>query len=169
MEIGLIREILADRKPGVFTNLVYTVDCPVKSEFKKQGVKVRKTVNTVARFKIKYGNIASVKARKEKEAEVGNEPKKPRANNFVSIVENLLYHNTNTDKDYLNVYTIKNNNTKKLYEVHIPIFGENVWNVFSEEEIREKGFLIDSYFNKSEGGEMFRINAENISSINGRR
>lgn len=167
MELNLIREILENRKPGTFTNITYVVECPVKAEYKKQGIKVRKTVSAVVRFDINYRNIASVKAKKEKETETDT-PKKPRTNNYVPITENMLYHNTNTNKDYLNVYSVRNHYPKNRYEVSMPFFGDNAWQTFSESEIRSNHLLIDSYiFNKVEP--MYRININNILSIDGRR
>lgn len=163
MELNLVREMLETRKPGVFTTINYLVDCPVKAEYKKLGIQVRKNVTTKARFNINYKNIASVKERLSNE-----EDKKPRANNYVPIVANLLYHNTNTDKDYLNVYTIKGNHSKRKYEVNIPSNGLDVWHIWSEDRVREEGFLINSYFSgKSGENEMYRINVNNILSING--
>lgn len=159
MELNLVRDLLSEVRPGAFTNLIYTIDCPVKAEFKKQGIKVRKTVRTNVRFKINYSNIKSVREKGYKESS--------RKNNFVAIEHNSLYHNTNTGKDYLNVYPFKNSRTKNLYEVHMPFYGEDVWYIFPEEEIRENGLLIESYFNKK-ATSMYRINVENIFSIKGR-
>ena len=163
MELNLVRKLVENRKPGTFTNIVYTVECPVRAEYKKQGIKVRKTVSAVVRFDINYGNIASVKIKKETES--NDVPKKPRANNFVVVTENMIYHNTNTNKDYLNVYTVKNSIPKKFYEMITS--GKDTWSALSESDLKTNNILIDSYFNKKEHNEMFRIDVNNILSING--
>ena len=160
MELNLVKDLLEEVKPGVFTSLIYTVECPVKSEWKKQGIKVRKTVRTTARFKINYRNIKTVQDRLSEGSQTSS-----KTNNFVPIVKNALYHNTNTDKDYLNVYPIKSVKPGTLYEIYFPCYDS--WVIYPEAEVKESGILIDSYFNKK-ATEMYRINVENIFSIKGR-
>jgi len=157
MELNLVKDLLEDVKAGVFTNLIYTVECPVKSEFKKEGYKVRKTVNITVRFKINYGNIKSVKEREYTPSD--------RKSNFVSVVKNAITYNTNTEKYYLSVFPFKRSHTKCLYEVYMP--ADDSWFIYPLDQIKESGLLIDSYFGKK-STDMYRINIENIFSIKGR-
>ena len=163
MQISSIKNIMRDIKPGVYANIVYSVECPVKAKFQKEGVVVKKIVSMTARFKIKYSNIKTVKERREQKL---NSDNRTRTNNFVPIIENCLYRNTNTGYDYLNVYTVKNNHKKSLYEVIIPKAYGCSHSILDEEELKESGYLIDSYFTKKRNTEMMRINTDHIASIN---
>ena len=162
MKLQLLEEIINNIKPGTYTNIVYDVSCPVKAEYKKQGIEVHKTVSMTARFKINYYNIKAVK---ERIVESNNQKK---TNNYKSIVKNAIYYNTNTEKYYLNVYNINKPCIKTIYEVKIPMPNDkDNWNIYPEDQVRDAGILIDSYF-RSQNTEMFRINIDNIFSINNR-
>ena len=70
MELNVLEKIMESLKPGVYANIVYNVECPVKAEFKKQGIRVKKMVSMTARFKINYNNIAKVKLARELKGDV---------------------------------------------------------------------------------------------------
>ena len=165
MKITNIENILKTIKPGAFTAISYESECPVRASFAKQGYKVRKATSMVARFNINYGSIKEV-IKKNAEKEASGEFSKPRTNNFVAIVKNCLYHNTNTGSDYLNVYTTKISNTKSEYFV---CEGDNNWKPVSLDYIKEMDYLIDSYYKRtsSDPTPMFRINVDNVTSIKG--
>ena len=165
MKIVNITNILKTIKPGTFTSISYESDCPVRAALVKQGYKVKKSTSMVARFNINYGSIKEV-IKKNAEREAGGEVSKSRTNNFVAIVKNCLYHNTNTGNDYLNVYTTKIPNIKSEYFV---CEGDNNWKPVSLDYIKEMDYLIDSYYKRtsSDPTPMFRINVDNVTSIKG--
>ena len=165
MKINNIRRILEVVKPGTFTSLSYESECPVRASFAKQGYKVRKITSMVARFNINYGSIKEV-IKKNEQKELTGETIKPRVNNFEAIVKNCLYHNTNTGKDYLNVYTIKIPNIKSEYFV---CEGDDGWKPVSLDYIKEMNYLIDSYYKRAsnEPTSMFRVGVDNVISIKG--
>lgn len=162
MKLERVKEIMENIRPGVYTTITYACACPVKAEFKKQGIMVVKEVSMTARFKINYFNIKAVKAKRS--LNHSDLYKKERVNNFVPLVEHCLYHNTNTDKDYLNVYTIKNSHTKSCYNVFTDQPGPVV--KMTKSEMIDAGYIQNNYL-KKDRPDMFRIDVRNIISING--
>ena len=165
MKLENIKEILNTIKSGAFTSILYETECPVRAKLAKQGIKVKKVTSMVARFKINYGAIKEVK-QMNLERELSGEVKAERKNNYEAIVKNSLYHNTNTGKDYLNVYTIKNPNTKSKYFV---CEGDGGWKSVSFDYIKEMDYLIDSYYSRLSNNPtpMFRVNVDSVTSIKG--
>ena len=86
----LIIEAAEKVKPGTIARICYKTELPVKAEWKKQGDKMYKIVETSARLGVNYGNIASVKARKELEE---NKPQIKRTNNYEWVIKNKVRHN----------------------------------------------------------------------------
>jgi len=162
MRLENVKNILETVKPGTFTSILYETECPVRAKLAKQGIKVKKVTYMVARFKINYGAIKEVKQR-NLEREQSGEVKVERANNYEPIVKNSLYHNTNTGKDYLNVYMTKKPHCKSTYYV----FENDAWKMITFDYVKEADYLIDSYFKKSSDLiSMFRVNVSNILSLN---
>ena len=157
MKLNTLKRKIKNIRPGVYTRIVYEVDCPVKAEYKKEGVKIRKHVCMTARFGIRYGNIKSVLER-------SSEHYTSKPSNFTPIVENYIYYNTNTQKHYLNVYTIKNSHTKTIYHV----YKDNKWTTMVRDEVKDSELVIPSYFEKTKP-EMFRISIENVMQLGNRR
>lgn len=155
MELNSLIELMEDVRPGTFTRFNYETKCPVKAEFKKQGIEIIKLVSTTARFKINYGNIKAVKER-EAEKTFSN-----KTSNYKAVVKNSIYYNTNTEKYYLNVYPIKNSHSKISYFIK----SSKGWKTIKKEDVEK--YVISSYFNKSQTS-MFRINVENVYSVKGR-
>ena len=152
-------------KPGTIARICYKTEVPVKAEFRKQGVKVVKIVETSARLGVNYHRIASVIARK---AEQNVEEVIKRANNYEWIIKNKIRHNTNTDKDYLYVAAFnKGHNTKTLYNIYV---NDTLVDTQSKESILGSDWtnqILPSYWNKSfNAGEVKNISFENIIRIN---
>lgn len=160
---NLIIEAAEKVKPGTIARICYKTELPVKAEWKKQGYKMYKIVETSARLGVNYGNIASVKARKELEE---NKPQIKRTNNYEWIIKNKVRHNTNTDKDYLYIALFnKGDNTKTKYIVESPSMG--TIDLGRELDSLYNHILIDSYFkNKYQSPEVKNISFDNIIRIN---
>jgi hypothetical protein len=156
-------------RPGSLVRIGYTTSVPVKAEYKKLGYKVTKVVLTTVRTGVKYDNLSAVIARRaELMAEVQGEPKKERKNNFVPVIPNKVYHNTNTGKDYLYVASFnKGHNTFVQYIVEDPFTGKTV--VMTKEEFLEseyKTLPIDSYYKRADGQhDVFNISFEGVYKI----
>jgi hypothetical protein len=156
-------------RPGSLVRIGYTTSVPVKAEYKKVGYKVTKVVLTTVRTGVKYDNIATVIARRaELMEEVQSEPKKERANNYVPLIPNKVYHNSNTGKDYLYVASFnKGHNTFVQYVVEDPKTNKAV--VMTKEEFmgsEYKTLPIDSYYKRADGShEVFNISFENVYKI----
>lgn len=139
-------------KNGAFTRIAYESEVPVKAEFKKQGMVIRKVTEKTCRLGIRYGNLSVVKNAEPKP------DKKPRKNNYEYVVKNKITHNSSTNKDYLDVYSCKNDNKRIHYVVS---YKGKVVNV----EHLPKGFVIDSYCKKSDDSVLKRVNVENIIKV----
>ena len=132
----------------------YVSELPVKSMYKKAGVKVVKETESTVRFGIKYGNISSVKSRDD-------EPKKERTNNYVTVIPNKLVYNTNTEKYYVCAFpTRKGTHSKSIYKIFVndvEIFTFNNCDLV-------KHLVIDSYW-KKDFRETFRVSADNVIKL----
>lgn len=151
-------------KRGAFVSFEYKAEVPLKAEYRKAGWRVTKICKKLVRFGVSYKNIASVIDRKAKQAAEGYEPRKV-ANHWVSIIDNVAAHNTNTNKDYLCVTNSKANrkSTKVVYSVITPE-GEQIWCSLAS---LDKKMVIDSYWNPSKtGGDVFKVSFENVIRIN---
>lgn len=141
-------------KPGTFARVAYVSELPVAAAFKKQGVVITKETETTGRFGVDYTHIASVISRKATETE--DKPK--RTNNYEWIVPHRFSHNTNTNKDYVQMTTVpKHSNTKSKYFIN----GKEA----TLDEV--KPYIIASYFSKKpeSGNEVRTINVDNIKWI----
>ncbi len=163
---GLMREeiISAVRavRGGAITRVTYKTDVPVKAEFKNQGYKITKIVETTARIGVNYGHLPSVINRKE---ETKYDSTK-RTNNYEWIVKDRICHNTNTGKDYVALVSFNNgHHTKVKYIIDGTFVG--VIDMGDEIDKAYKHIVLDSYFKKSSNpGEFKRVSFENIIRIN---
>lgn len=149
---------------GTVTRVTYKTDVPVKAEFKKQGYKITKIVETTARIGVNYGHLASVKARNE---ESPYTPDTARANNYEWVVKDRIRFNTKTGKHYVVLMNFnKGHNTKVKYLIE----GTFVGTIDMGDSIDSayKHIVLDSYFKKpaSGHGEMRNVAFENIIRIN---
>lgn len=155
-------------KPGTITRICYKIELPVKAEFKHQGYKMFKVVETSARLGVNYHKIASVIARK---AEEGMKEAIKRTNNYEWVLKNKVRHNTSTGKDYLYVASFNKGHHTKCYYVIISPEGPDMGWYTPNEFINTsyKNYLIPSYWNKHSGpaSEVKNISFENIYRIGG--
>ena len=147
---------------GTIARITYKTEVPVKAEFKKQGYRIIKIVETSVRFGVNYNNISSVILRKS------NPDYTPsfRKNNYEWVIKNRIKHNNQTNKDYLVVASLPSkHNTKVKYIIE----GTFVGTIDTGDTIdpNYKHIVIDSYFKKaSESREIRSISFENIININ---
>ena len=147
-------------KKGTIVRIAYSTELPVKSEFKKLGYMVYKLVETSVRIGVNYGNIASVMARKAQQEVDGHESRKV-TNNYVPVVENLVYDHANTEQTYLQVANLPHNsNTRSRYMI---VDADGNRKYVDELSNDDKALVRDSYFKPSSYvGEIRRIKFENL-------
>lgn len=147
---------------GTINRVTYKTEVPLKAEFKKQGYKITKIVESSVRFGVNYHNIASVIARKAEET-INTVA---RTNNYEWVIKNRVKHNTKTDKDYLVVANLPINANKKVkYILEGSIIG--TLDMGSEVDGPYKDIILDSYLKKSnDEREIKTISFDNIISIN---
>ena len=143
---------------GQYVRICYQSELPLKASFKKQnpGSKIIKVTETTVRLGVDYDNIQSVIDRKSNESP--DKEKKNYTNNFSWIIENVVKYNSNTDKNYLCVATVKNHSNS-----HSVIYNND--KETSIEEVKEN--IIPSYFNKGSDREVYTIKFDNIIKIGG--
>lgn len=156
--LELIQEA-KDIKPGVCVRIGYTSDVPVKAEHKRNGVVIKKIVSTTGRIGVKYKNIKKVQERVAANAtrlQAGT-------NNYTWIIENKIKHNSNTNKDYLQIATFpEGDHTKVCYEVNDKGICKYY---FSKDELRKSyagKYVRNSYFDKKSATEVYAVNLENV-------
>lgn len=155
MTIEMIKDLLNNVKPGVFTRLTYQTELPLKAEYKKQGYRIVKVNSITTRFGIHYGNIKEVK---EREGSDSSE----KVNNFNWVMKNNLQYNSNTDKYYLCTYpTKRGRNGSWRYVVYLP---DGV--TFDGLSDINRDWVQDSYWNKKSTN-MMKINIDNVIKIGG--
>lgn len=155
MTIEMIKDLLNNVKPGVFTRLTYQTELPLKAEYKKQGYRIVKVNSITTRFGIHYGNIKEVK---EREGSDSSE----KVNNFKWVMKNNLQYNSNTDKYYLCTYpTKRGRNGSWRYVVYLP---DGV--TFDGLSDINRDWVQDSYWNKKSTN-MMKINIDNVLKIGG--
>lgn len=165
---ALEREVIINEaakvKPGTITRIMYKTECPVKAEYKKQGYRMVKVVETSARLGVNYHKIASVIARKA--AEGFKEPV-ARANNYEWVLKNKVRHNTATGKDYL--YAAAFNKGHHTYSCYILVGPDNSdikwFSPLDLEESEYKDILIPSYWKSGAPAEIRNISFENVYRI----
>ena len=147
---------------GTIVRLTYRTDVPIKAEFKKQGYRIYKIVESSVRFGVNYGRIASVIARKSDE----NYQPIVRTNNSEGIIKDRIKHNNNTNKDYLVVATLPGgHNTKVKYIIEGTLVG--TLDTGDTIDSHYSHMVLDSYFKRQiETHEIKNISFENIIAIN---
>lgn len=157
--IGAVNSI----KGGQIARVTYRKELPLKAEFKKQGYKLIKITEISVRFGVNYHNIARVIERK---AQVDNKEYVQRANNYEWVIKDRIKYNKNTEKEYLVVANLNNNNSTKVKYI---LEGTSVGTIDMGSEIDEhyKHIVRNSYFTPSAtGGEVKTISLGNIITIN---
>ena len=147
---------------GTITRVTYKTEVPIKAEYKRQGYKLVKIVETTARIGVNYGHLPSVIARNEE----SNNESTQRTNNFEWIVKDRICHNIKTDKDYVALVSFnKGHHTKVKYILD----GTFVGAIDMGDEIDRlyRHIVLDSYFKKSTNPSEFRrVAFDNIIRIN---
>jgi hypothetical protein len=147
---------------GAITRVTYRTDVPIKAEFKRQGYKLTKIVETSARIGVNYGHLPSVIARNE----ASNGETTQRTNNYEWIVKDRICHNTKTDKDYVALVSFnKGHHTKVKYILDGTFVG--AIDMGNEIDKVYRHIVLDSYFKKpATPTEFRRIAFDNIIRIN---
>lgn len=135
-------------KAGVFTNLTYKTEVPLRAEYKKAGYKIIKTTTMNTRFKVKYANIKGVELKPSTK-------KSP----YTSIIPNLISECISNGNKYLTTYPFANSNPKSTFKVITPE-GKTV--NFNDSY---KDMILPSYFSKSSSTKIMKINVENIIKV----
>lgn len=143
-------------KPGCLFRITYKSEIPVKAEFKNNGIRLIKITETTVRTGVAYRNLKSVMAT---EATSSTEHKK---SNFEWVVTNRVSYNSNTDKMYARIATIKNgNNAHHKYIVECNGICEEVDSLNEA----QRNFVVNSYWNKHETPSVQNVSLDNILSI----
>lgn len=162
----IIREA-ASISNGRFVRVGYSKELKLTKEWKEKGIRAYKLTETTVRLGVAYGNIASVKARREAEAD---KPKTERANNWEWIIPNKVKANSNTGKTYLQVATVEGgHNTHSQFLVYDPNIG---WNLFekAEWETSEYYLMLDSKSrHAAQRPEIYTITFDNIYKLGSTR
>jgi hypothetical protein len=147
---------------GTITRVTYKTEVPIKAEFKRQGYKITKIVETTARIGVNYGHLPSVMARNEESTY--DTPQ--RTNNYEWIIKDRICHNTKTNKDYVALISFnKGHHTKVKYIIEGTFVG--AIDMGSEIDKVYRHIVLDSYFKKpSTPTEFRRVAFENIIRIN---
>ena len=147
---------------GTIARIAYKTEVPLKAEFKNQGYKITKVVETSVRFGVNYSRIASVIARKSSTDHVA----RTYTNNYEWVVSNRVKHHTKNDKDYIVVANLpKGHHTKTKYLLEGSIMG--TLDMGSSIDGHYKEIVIDSYFKPSTYSEEIKtICFDNVLMIN---
>ena len=147
---------------GSIGRVTYKTELPIKSEFKKQGYRIIKIVETSVRFGVNYHNISSVIARKND----ATPSDRKVTNNYVWLSKNRIKYNTNTHKHYLVVASLPvGHHTKVKYILEGSIMG--TLDMGNAIDGPYKHIVLDSYFKRSNDcNEIRTISFENVIAIN---
>lgn len=152
---------------GRFIRVGYSKELKMLKDWAENGIRVYKLTETSVRLGVAYGNISSVKARKEAE---GDKPKVQRANNWSWVIENKVKFNSNTGKTYLQVATVNGgHNTRNQFLVYDPHTG---WFVLEKEEwlTSEYYMMVDLKSRESSARpEIYTITFDNIYKLGSTR
>lgn len=131
------------------------------SAAKKSGYDIKKVTKTTGRIGIHYGNIASVKARKEQESQ---EEKKPYTIWFKHVEGHpeIVEHLKDATRKYLQIFAVK---PFAYPKVKYFLNGAEI----SKEELAQTGLCTQSDLAPSSGSEVFNIPLENLLFIGGRK
>ncbi len=153
---------------GRFIRVGYSKELKLLKGWAEKGIRIYKLTETSVRLGVAYGNISTVKARKELEAD---KPKVERANNWEWVIPNKVKFNSNTGKTYLQVASVNGgHNTKHQFLVHD---GYNqTWKLYTKEEWEKSEYYLmaDAQSRKSSNHpEVFTITFDNIYKLGSKR
>ena len=152
--IKRIIDAVSKIKNGTFFRISYRTTVPVKSAY-KDTVKIEKFVDTTVRTGINYRNTKSYVAPVSSITRKNN-------NIWLESNKNKIKYNFNTDKLYINLYTMQSGDNSHI-KYRVSINGDvsvcNSLNNFRE-------YVQNSYFTKSKSG-MYQVTLDNVYKING--
>lgn len=146
---------------GRYIRLGYSKELPVTDAWREKGIRIYKLTETTVRLGVNYRNLASVKAREDV-------PAKPstRTNNWEWVLPSKVKYNKNTNKMYLQVYTVKGgHNTKNTFLIHTP--GEG-WITLEkpEYELSEYSLMVDpKYTSSSNSTDIYTVTFDKIYKL----
>lgn len=153
MKIDSLKNILNAIHPGSFFRIRYSVDVPLKAEYRNKGYKIIKTVSTTSRTGVRYMKINGV---------TPSEKKSDKPSNWSWEKKNYISYNSNTGKYYLNLYPMSMNTYTRV-EYKFYFNSEQVL----MDNLEFKNMVIPSYF-KKDGGfstKILKINIDNIIEL----
>ena len=163
MNNEVIINALKSIKPGCLFRITYKSELPVKAEFKKNGYRLVKITEATVRTGVDYSNIQSVIEKRENASEDGAVAKQ-RENNFEWIIRDRVSYNSNTNKFYARVATLRNGGAN----IHSKfILVDSMSETYELEKLSEsqKDIVQNSYWNRASAPEVQNISFENIISI----
>jgi len=149
MKINELKKVLENIHPGSFFRIKYSVEIPLKAEYKNIGYKIIKTVYTTSRTGVRYMKINGV---------TPSEKKSDKPSNWSWEKKNYISYNSNTGSYYLNLYPMgMNTYTRVEYKVYLN----------DKEIIKEdfKDMIIPSYFKKAATSKILKIKIDNIIEL----
>lgn len=168
----LAEEVIINRakqvRPGSFVRLGYCTELPVKAEFKKQGIRIRKITFKTVRLGVHYDNIKKVIERKKALENVTNS-NTSRTNNYSWLIPQKISYNSNTDKKYIYAAYAPNSNTVCNYIVE----SDGNQSYYNQETFMQecRDYIINSYWGDTSTNkqkhtpDVFTISLENIFKI----
>ena len=150
MDINGLKKILDTIHPGSFFRIQYSVEVPLKAEYKKQGYKIIKTVSTTSRTGVRYMKINGV---------TPSGKKSDKLSNWSWEKKNYISYNSNTGKYYLNLYPMSFNTYSKVtYKAYLN--GEELQSFSTN-------MILPSYITKNGGSgtKVIKINVDNIINL----
>lgn len=151
MKINELKKVLENIHPGSFFRIKYSVEVPLKAEYRNMGYKIIKTVYTTSRTGVRYMKINGV---------TPSEKKSDKPSNWSWEKKNYISYNSNTGNYYLNLYPMSMNTcTRVEYKTYL-----------NDKEIIKYNFkdiVIPSYF-KKDGGfstKILKIKIDNIIEL----
>ncbi|MBO7697265.1 MAG: hypothetical protein J6Y28_04030 [Acholeplasmatales bacterium] len=154
MKINDLKKVLENIHPGSFFRIKYSVEIPLKAEYRNMGYRIVKTVYTTSRTGVRYMKINGV---------TPSEKKSNKPSNWSWEKKNYISYNSNTGSYYLNLYPMgMNTYTKVEYKYYRNDDVVDVDNLSFY-----KDMIIPSYF-KKDGGfgtKILKIKIDNIIEL----
>lgn len=155
METNIIINKLSKKNNGAFFKIRWMTELPIKASAKKMGISAYKLTEATVRKGIGYASQKSVQMKVENEGKVLTH-ELPWGSWHPEHKGLIIQHK---DKDYVRLY-LGPNKTKTSYILNGAIC--------SYDDIKNSGYVLDSWFKKAESGEMpdaLTLKAESIQMI----
>lgn len=166
MNFNMLISKLSEKKNGQFFKMSWCSDVPLTAKAKKEGHIVYKITTGTVRKGIKYGNIASVKARRMEQMEQGIDLSAPKPElpwgQWNPNHKGLIIDHTNKAgkfTQYVRLYNTPNHPTVEYF-----LDGKHI----NREDLVKLGIVLPSYWQKGRENaptECFTVNIANIMTI----